>query len=67
MKSFEIGEIKEIKEFLNGLFTEERYESFYLFSVKLDSNISYEIDGKINKEFYSEEELGQLENKEYVC
>ncbi len=67
MKSFEIGEIKEIKEFLNGLFTEERYESFYLFSGKLDSAISYEIDGKINKEFYSEEELGQLENKEYIC
>ena len=67
MKNFEIGEIKDIKEFLNGLFTEERYESFYLFSVNLDSAVSYEIDGKINKEFYSEEELGQLENKDYIC
>lgn len=67
MKNFDINEIKEIKEYLNGLFTEERYESFYLFSVKLDSNISYEMDGKINKEFYSEEEYGQLENKEYIC
>ena len=67
MKNFNINEIKEIKEYLNGLFTEERYESFYLFSVKLDASVSYEIDGKINKEFYSEEELGQLENREYIC
>lgn len=67
MKNFDINEIKEIKEYLNGLFTEERYESFYLFSVKLDASVSYEIDGKINKEFYSEDELGQLENREYIC
>ncbi|MBQ9279163.1 MAG: hypothetical protein IJ224_11090 [Lachnospiraceae bacterium] len=67
MNNFEINDNKEIKEFLNGLFTEERYDSFYLFSVKLDSAVSYDIDGKINKEFFSEEEFNELTEKEYIC
>ena len=67
MKNFDINEIKEIKEYSNGLFTEERYESFYLFSVKLDSAISYDIDGKINRNYYSEEEFNELPEKEYIC
>lgn len=67
MKSFDVSEIKDIKAFLNGLFKEERYESFYLFSVKLEADVSYEIDGKVNKAFYSEEELGQMNDMEYIC
>lgn len=67
MKNFEINDNKEIKEFLNGLFTDERYESFYLFSVKLDSSVSYDIDGKINREFYDEDEFSELTEKEYIC
>ena len=67
MKNYEINELKEVKDFLNVLFTDERYDSFYLFSVKLDLAVSYEIDGKINKEFYTEEEFEQLTNRQYIC
>lgn len=67
MKNFDISEIKDIKTFLNGLFKDERYESFYLFSIKLEAAVSYEIDGKINKAFFSEDELSQLNNMEYIC
>ena len=67
MNNFEINEKKEIKEFLNGLFTDERYDSFYLFSLKLDSDVSYDIDGKINRDFYDEKEFEELVEKDYIC
>lgn len=67
MKSFDIEETQEAKKFLNELFINERYDSFYLFDAKLDTVVSYEVNGKINKNFFSEEEFETLANKDYIC
>ncbi|MBQ9610870.1 MAG: hypothetical protein IJV15_15725 [Lachnospiraceae bacterium] len=65
MKNFEYtGD--EVKSFLNGLFTNEKYDSFYLFEAKADVSVSYYINGKINKDFYDKEEYETLIDKDYI-
>lgn len=56
----------EVKSFLNELFTNEKYDSFYLFEAKADVSVSYYINGKINKDFYDGEEYEALSDKEYI-
>ena len=63
MKSFEI---EEIKDFINDLLAKEKYDSFYLYDLRLRTSLDYYINGKINKEFYDDEEKNDITD-EYVC
>ena len=69
MKNFEIQD-ENIKSFLNELFANEKYDSFYLFEAKAEMDISYYINGKLNMAFYdsdSEEKTELIsERKEYI-
>ncbi len=53
MKSFEI---EDIKGFMNELLLSEKYDSFYLYEIRLKTKLDYYISGRINKDFYDEEE-----------
>lgn len=53
MKNYEI---EDIKSFMNELLVNEKYDSFYLYEIRLKTSLDYYISGKINKEFYDTEE-----------
>lgn len=53
MKSFDI---EDIKSFMNELFQNEKYDSFYLYEIRLKTNLDYYISGKLNKDFYEEDD-----------
>ncbi|MBP3621752.1 MAG: hypothetical protein J6J16_08345 [Lachnospiraceae bacterium] len=58
MKNYEI---EDIKSFMNELLVNEKYDSFYLYEIRLKTSLDYYISGKINKEFYdTEEEIEEL-------
>lgn len=63
MKSFEI---EEIKNFINDLLVKEKYDSFYLYEIRLKTSLDYYINGKINKEFYDDDERQEIK-EEYIC
>lgn len=49
MKSFPI---ENIKEFMNDLLVQERFDSFYLFEARVKTALDYYVNGKIAYEFY---------------
>ena len=51
MKSFEI---ESIKDFMNELIVNERYDSFHMYELRLKTALDYYISGKMNKEFFDE-------------
>ena len=48
-------EIENTKEFLNMLFTNDKYDSFYLFELRLKVELDYYISGKLNKGYIQDE------------
>ncbi len=56
MKSFELT---EIKKFMHLLLRTEIFDKFLLSQAVIHTAASFEIDGHINKSFYSEEDLEQ--------
>ncbi len=64
MKSFEI---EDIKNYMNELLVNEKFDSFYLYEARVKTNLDYYIGGKLNLDFYDEEERDGLESSEYVC
>jgi hypothetical protein len=64
MKNFEID---DIKKFMNELFSGTRFDSFYLYEARLKTGLDYYISGKVNHEFYSDDEEGAEDvSQEYV-
>ena len=44
-------ETENAKAYLNGLFTEERYDSFYLYEARIKAGLDYYISGKKNSAY----------------
>ena len=61
MKSFEI---EDVKEFMNELLVNEKYDSFYVYETRIKTALDYYISGRINRDFYDSEEQEEL--NEYV-
>lgn len=53
MKNYEI---EDVKSFMNELLVNEKYDSFYLYEIRLKTSLDYYISGKINKNFFDTEE-----------
>lgn len=49
MKSFPV---ENIKEFMNDLLMQEKFDSFYLFEARVKTALDYYINGKIQYDFY---------------
>lgn len=60
-------EITEIGLFMNKLLKSEMFDHFLLQEAVITSGASFVIDGHINKEFYSQEELDELCLSEVKC
>ena len=63
MKSFDI---EDTKIYMNQLLVNERFDSFYLYEARVKSALDYFIGGKLNMDYYDEEEKKELENSEYM-
>ncbi len=53
--------ISEIKDFMNKLLCTETFDHFLLQEASICSNVNYHIEGAINQDFYSEDEMAELE------
>lgn len=58
-------EIKDIKQFMNRLLGSNLFDNFLLSEAVIVSNITYQLDGSLQKSFYSEETLEELGIKDY--
>ncbi|MGN0152053.1 MAG: DUF5721 family protein [Wujia sp.] len=58
MKNYQI---EEIRDFMNALLVQSRYDSFYLFEARIRTNLDYYINGKINIDYYDSEERKEYE------
>ncbi len=56
--------IEEIKEFMNRLLVGSMFDDFYLYEAVIKTAASFHIDGKLNKDFFDNEEF--TENREYL-
>lgn len=63
MKSYDI---EDIKEYMNQLLVNERFDSFYLYEARVKGALDYFIGGKLNMDYYDEEEKKELEDSEYI-
>lgn len=54
MKSFDI---ENIKNFMNELLINERYDSFYMYEAKISTGLDYFINGRLNESFFDKDEL----------
>ncbi len=63
MKQFEI---EETGKFMSELLTGERYDSFYLFEARIKTGIDYNINGKINKDFFDSDDRDIMAAEEYI-
>lgn len=61
-------QITEKKEFMNLLLRSEVFDNFLVSEASIHTAVNYEISGRINQGFYSEEELSekQLSGLEYL-
>lgn len=57
--------IADIKGFMNLLFTAEAFDRFQFVEGEISTAIDYKLSGRVNFNFYSEEELEQLKSEEY--
>lgn len=64
MKSFDI---EDIKNYMNQLLVNERFDSFYLYEARVKGALDYFIGGKLNKDYYEEGELKELGETEYIA
>lgn len=53
-------EIKDIKQFMNRLLGSNIFDNFLLSEAMIVSNITYQLDGALQKSFYTEEQLEEL-------
>lgn len=62
MKSFDI---EDIKNYMNQLLVNEKFDSFYLYEARVKTALDYFIGGKLNMSYYDEEEKKELDASEY--
>lgn len=60
----EIFSIDEKTEYLKELFEKEKYDSFYLYKVRVKTKLDYYVNGRLNREYFDTEEQADL--PEYV-
>jgi hypothetical protein len=53
MKSFDI---EDIKNFMNELLVQDKYDSFYLYEARIKTSLDYYINGRINRDFFDSQE-----------
>ena len=60
--------ITDLKNFMNGFLRSETFDHFLVSEATITTNVTYQINGMLNKEFYSSEELEamQLSDSIYV-
>ena len=49
--------IKNTKEFMQKFLMSEAFADFLLMEARVDTFVSFDIDGRIRREFYTKEEL----------
>lgn len=59
--------IKNTREFMQKFLMSEAFADFLLAEARIDTCVSYSIDGHVRKEFYSKEEQGQLKLHEFAA
>uniref|UniRef100_UPI004055E678 DUF5721 family protein n=1 Tax=Agathobacter sp. TaxID=2021311 RepID=UPI004055E678 len=57
-------ELTDIKDFMNKLLRTETFDNFLLQEAVITSNATYTINGQLTKDFYSNEELEELQLKD---
>lgn len=50
---------------MNQLLVNERFDSFYLYEARVKSSLDYFVGGKLNMDYFDDEEKKELENSEY--
>ena len=60
-------QIQDVKEFMNGLLRSELFHPFYLWEASIKTSVSYHIDGRLNQDFYSTDELEVLPQTDYIA
>lgn len=68
MKNFEI---EDVKKYMQDLLTDSRYDSFYMYEVRLKTSLDYYINGRLNHNFYITDVSEETEdmpdaNQEYI-
>ncbi len=59
-------EISETGKFMSKLLIENTFDTFLMVESSVMTNATYNINGRINKSFFDEEEMENLPSKEYV-
>lgn len=63
MKSFEV---EDVKNYMNQLLVNERFDSFYLYEARVKGALDYFVGGKLNMEYYDEDEKNEFDDSEYI-
>lgn len=62
--------VEDIKKYMNELLFDTKYDSFYLYEARVKSSLDYYICGKINHDFFKDDDTDLLENhditQEYI-
>lgn len=59
-------QIPDVKEFMNHLLIQDTFHPFYLWEASVKTSIYYHIDGHLNEEFFSSDELEALPQTDYI-
>ncbi len=63
MKSFNI---EDVKNYMNQLLVNEKFDSFYLYEARVKGALDYFIGGKLNMDYFDDEEKAELGESEYT-
>lgn len=63
MKSFDV---EDIKNYMNQLLVNERFDSFYLYEARVKGAIDYFIGGKLNRDYFDEDEIEDIKDTDYI-
>lgn len=58
--------ITNVKLFMNKILREDVFDYFHVCEVSLKTNVSYHIDGKLNEDYYTNEEKLELGKRKYA-
>ena len=58
-------QIRDVKTFMSKLLSSDAFDSFLLEGAQIQTFNTFTIDGHQNREFYTKEELGDMENSLY--
>ena len=58
--------IKSVKDFMQKFLMSAAFADFLLVEAKVDTHVSYSVDGRIRRDFYTKEELEAQEVREFA-